>query len=56
MKFDRKAFVEKILEILRNQEEYARISLNAHPYAVNNFTNDNFCSAYVELLTSPKKP
>gem|GEM_PF-181122 len=50
------AFVEKILEILRNQEEYARISLNAHPYAVNNFTNDNFCSAYVELLTSPKKP
>ena len=50
------AFVEKIHQLLESREAYERISLNAHQYALNNFTNDNFCSAYTELLTSPKKP
>jgi L-malate glycosyltransferase len=49
------AFVEKIQGILENREAYERLSRSAHQYAVNNFTNDAFCSAYTELLTSPKK-
>ena len=50
------AFADKIQEILGSQETYERLSLNAHQYALNNFTNNNFCGAYAELLASPQKP
>jgi glycosyltransferase involved in cell wall biosynthesis len=49
------AFVEKIMHIFADQDEYLRLSLNAYRCALDKSSrNDDFCRDYVRLLCEPK--
>ena len=50
------AFVEKIMHILADPDEFQRLSLNAYRCALEKSShNDNFCREYVSLLCEPKQ-